>query len=50
MAQAERGHGFIRHWIANCVQYKETEGPITVVYGIKFKCEESFQASDIQAA
>lgn len=43
MAQAERGHGFIQHWIANCIQYKEIEGPITLVYGIEFKCEEPFQ-------
>ena len=43
MAQAERGHGLIQHWIANCIQYKETEGPITLVYGFEFKYEESFQ-------
>jgi hypothetical protein len=43
MAQAERGHGFTEHWIANCIQYKETEGPDTLVYGIEFKCEEPFQ-------
>ena len=43
MEQAERRHGFIQHWIANCVQYKETEGTITLVYGVKLKCEESFQ-------
>jgi len=43
MAQAKRRHGFIQHWIANCIQYKETEGPITLVYGVEFKCEEPFQ-------
>ena len=46
----KRGHGFIWHWIANCIQYKGIEGPITVVYGIQFKCEEPFQASEIEAA
>jgi len=43
MAQAERGHGFIQHWIAICIKYKETEGPITLVFGVDFKCEEPFQ-------
>lgn len=43
MAQAERGHGFIQHWIANCIKYKEIEGPITLVYGVEFKYEETFQ-------
>jgi hypothetical protein len=43
MAQADRGHGFIQHWIANCIKYKEIEGPTTLVYGVEFKCEEPFQ-------
>jgi hypothetical protein len=28
--------------------YQEMEGPIMIVYGIKWKCEESFQETDIE--
>jgi hypothetical protein len=30
--------------------YKQTEGPITIVYGIKQKCEGPFQATDTEGA
>ena len=36
--------------ILNCLWYQEMEGPIMIVYGIKWKkkCEESFQETGIE--
>jgi hypothetical protein len=41
------GYGFIQHCIINYLWYKQTEGPNTIVYGIKLKCEEPFQVKDM---
>jgi len=34
--------------IMNCLSYQETEQPIMIVYGIKWKYEESFQETGIE--
>jgi len=39
-----------KHWIINFVQYKEMEQPNTIIYGIKWKCEWLFQATDTDIA
>jgi hypothetical protein len=50
MAKPKCGYGFTQHWIVNYLWYKETEGPITIIYGIKWKYEGPFQATDIERA
>ena len=39
MPKPKRGYGFIQWWIVNCLWYNGTEGPIVIVYGIKWWCE-----------
>ena len=34
--------------IMNCLSYQEMERPIMIVYGIKWKYEESFQETGIE--
>jgi len=34
--------------IMNCLCYQEMERPIMIVYGIKWKCEESFRETGIE--
>jgi hypothetical protein len=34
--------------LLNCLWHKETEGPIMIVYGIKWKSEGPFQVTDIE--
>jgi len=34
----------------NCLWYKEMKVQIVIVYGIKWKCEGLFQATDIERA
>jgi len=47
---AKCGCGFLQYWINNDLWYKESEGPIMIVYGIKWKCEGPQQATDIEVA
>jgi hypothetical protein len=44
----KKGYGFIQYWIINHSWYKEMEGPVLIVYGIKKKCEGPFQVTDIE--
>ena len=48
MTKAKCGYGFMQHWINNDLGYKESEGPIVIVYGMKWKCEGPPEATDIE--
>lgn len=39
-------YGFIQHGIINCLLHKEREGPIMIIYGLKWRCEGPFQVTD----
>jgi hypothetical protein len=45
-----RSYGFIQHLIFNYIWYKETEGPVMIIYVIKQKCEGPFQVADTERA
>jgi hypothetical protein len=38
-------YDFVEHYISY-LYYKETEVPLTILYGIKWMCEGCFQATD----
>jgi len=42
------GNILMQHWIISHIWYKETEGPIMIVYVINRKCEWPFESSDIE--
>jgi hypothetical protein len=43
-----KGHGFIQYWIVSYLWYKEKEGPITIVYGIKTVVWRAFSSMTIK--
>jgi hypothetical protein len=45
MMKLKRDYDFIWHWIFNFLWCKETEVPVTIRYGIRWKCEGPFQVT-----
>jgi len=40
----------MHHRIISSLWYKETEGPVTIIYDIKLKCQGASQVTDIETA
>jgi hypothetical protein len=46
--KAKRGYGFIQYWIMSSLGCKKIERPVTIICGMEWKCEGSFEATDIE--
>lgn len=46
----KNNYGLKQHWTVNHLWFKKTDGPITIVNGIRWRCEGHLQVKDIGRA